>query len=96
MSFVAFNGKGYNSFVAESTDLVHWKKCGWRWASAAGEFDFGGCVIGAFLYESYDLRAPACSRNETENIGRSTAVIRNRAAMKSTPATRAWPPATTD
>ena len=23
-----------------------------------GEFDFGGCVIGAFLYESYDIKAP--------------------------------------
>ena len=22
------------------------------------EFDFGGCVIGAFLYESYDIAAP--------------------------------------
>jgi beta-xylosidase len=22
------------------------------------EFDFGGCVIGAFLYESYDIKAP--------------------------------------
>ena len=23
-----------------------------------GEFDFGGCVIGAFLYQSYDIKAP--------------------------------------
>ena len=22
------------------------------------EFDYGGCVIGAFLYESYDVEAP--------------------------------------
>ena len=59
MSFIAFNGQGYNSFVAESTDLVHWKKP--RLAMGFGpakEFDHGGCVIGAFLYESYDIRAP--------------------------------------
>ena len=23
-----------------------------------GDFDFGGCVIGAYLYESYDIKAP--------------------------------------
>src|SRR5512139_4311253 len=26
MSFIAFNGDGYNSFVAESDDLVHWRQ----------------------------------------------------------------------
>ncbi len=59
MSFIGFNGRGYNSFVAESTDLVHWKKP--RLAMGfgpPGEFDHGGCVIGAFLYESYDIKAP--------------------------------------
>lgn len=59
MSFIAFDGKGYNSFVAESDDLVSWKNI--RHAMGfgkQGEFDFGGCVIGAFLYESYDIKAP--------------------------------------
>lgn len=59
MSFIGFNGKGYNSFVAESTDLVNWT--GPRLAMGfgeEGEFDFGGCVIGAFLMESYDIKAP--------------------------------------
>jgi hypothetical protein len=59
MSFVAFDGQGYNSFVAESADPVHWKNP--RLAMGFGpanEFDAGGCVIGAFLYESYDLEAP--------------------------------------
>jgi predicted GH43/DUF377 family glycosyl hydrolase len=59
MSFIAFNGKGYNSFVAESTNLVHWTNP--RLAMGfgpAGEFDHGGTVIGAFLYESYDIKAP--------------------------------------
>lgn len=59
MSFIAFDGRGYNSFVAESTDLVHWTKP--RLAMGfgpEGEFDHGGRVIGAFLYESYDIKAP--------------------------------------
>jgi len=59
MSFIAFNGQGYNSFVAESTNLLHWTHP--RLAMGFGptnEFDHGGCVIGAFLYESYDLKAP--------------------------------------
>jgi hypothetical protein len=59
MSFIAFNGQGYNSFLAESSDLVQWKKP--RLAMGfgkPGEFDHGGCVIGAFLYDSYDIRGP--------------------------------------
>ena len=59
MSFIASNGKGYNSFVAESTNLLHWTHS--RRAMGFGptnEFDHGGVVIGAFLYESYDVKAP--------------------------------------
>jgi beta-xylosidase len=59
MSFIGFNGRGYNSFVVESTDLINWINP--RLAMGFGppnEFDHGGCVIGAFLYESYDLKAP--------------------------------------
>ncbi|MCP4638778.1 MAG: hypothetical protein GY851_00020, partial [bacterium] len=59
MSFIAFDGKGYNSFVVESTDLVKWTNP--RLAMGfgpKGEFDNGGCVIGAFLYESYNVKAP--------------------------------------
>jgi len=58
MSFIGFNGKGYQSFVAESTDLVHWSDR--RLAMGfgkEGEFDHGGCVIGAYLYDSYDIKA---------------------------------------
>lgn len=59
MSFIAFNGKGYNSFVAESTDLVNWSnpKSAMGFGNS-GEFDHGGCVVGAYLYESYDIKAP--------------------------------------
>jgi predicted GH43/DUF377 family glycosyl hydrolase len=59
LSFIAFNGHGYNSFVAESGDLVHWSHP--RLAMGfgpPGEFDHGGCVVGAYLYESYDIKAP--------------------------------------
>lgn len=59
MSFIAFDGNGYNSFVAESADLVNWTNL--RLAMGfgpAGEFDHGGCVLGAYLYESWDIKAP--------------------------------------
>jgi len=59
MSYIAFNGQGYNSFVAESSDLIHWSHP--RLAMGfgkQGEFDFGGCAVGAYLYESYDVKAP--------------------------------------
>ncbi len=59
MSFIGFDGQGYNSFVVESTDLVHWTNpllaMGF---GPTNEFDNGGCVVGAFLYESYDVKAP--------------------------------------
>jgi hypothetical protein len=59
MSFIAFNGHGYNSFIVESTNLVRWTKP--RLAMGFGppnEFDHGGCVIGAFLYASYEIKGP--------------------------------------
>lgn len=59
MSFIGFDGQGYNSFVEESTNLLQWTHP--RLAMGfgpPGEFDFGGCVIGAFLFESYDVKAP--------------------------------------
>ncbi len=59
MSFIAFDGHGYNSFIAESTDLLHWLKP--RLAMGfgpQGEFDHGGSVLGAYLYTSYAIKAP--------------------------------------
>ncbi|MDR2383590.1 MAG: hypothetical protein LBD76_06895 [Prevotellaceae bacterium] len=63
MSFIGFNSKGYNSFVVESRDLVHWTNP--RLAMGfgkEGEFDRGGCVIGAYLYDSWDIKAPRTLR----------------------------------
>ena len=59
MSFIGSNGKGYNSFVAESTDLLNWTNPQLAMGfGKEGSFDYGGCVIGAYLYKSYDIKAP--------------------------------------
>jgi hypothetical protein len=58
MSFIGFDD-GYNSFVVESTDLENWTNP--RLAMSfgnEGEFDYGGCVVGAYLYEDYDIKSP--------------------------------------
>ena len=58
MSFIGFNGKGYNSFVVESCDLINWSNPKLAMGfGRKGEFDYGGCVIGAYLYDSYDIKA---------------------------------------
>ena len=59
MTFIGFDGKGYQSFLAKSDDLVHWTDM--RLAMGYGPkggFDHGGVVIGAYLYEDYDIKAP--------------------------------------
>ena len=58
MTFIGFNGKGYQSFVAESDDLVRWTNM--RLAMGfgpKGSFDYGGVVLGAMLYGDYDIKA---------------------------------------
>ncbi len=59
MTFIGFDGKGYQSFIAESENLVHWDNM--RLAMGygpEGEFDYGGVVLGAYLYEDSDIQAP--------------------------------------
>ena len=59
MSFIGFDGQGYQSFIAESEDLVHWGN--YRMAMGygpEGDFDYGGVVLGAYPYEDYDINAP--------------------------------------
>ena len=59
MTFIGFDGKGYQSFVAQSDDLIHWTNM--RLAMGygpKGSFDHGGVVLGAFLYTDYDIKAP--------------------------------------
>ena len=51
MTFIGFDGKGYQSFVAESDDLLNWGNM--RLAMGygpKGSFDYGGAVLGAYLY----------------------------------------------
>ena len=59
MTFIGFDGNGYQSFVAESEDLIKWVNM--RLAMGfgpEGSFDHGGVVLGAFLYKDYDIKAP--------------------------------------
>lgn len=59
MSFIGFNGQGYNSFVVESKNLVEWTNPHLSMGfGQEGEFDYGGCVIGAYLYQSYNIKDP--------------------------------------
>lgn len=57
MTFIGFDGQGYQSFIAESKDLIHWEN--YRLAMGYGPeggFDYGGVVLGAYLYESYGIK----------------------------------------
>jgi predicted GH43/DUF377 family glycosyl hydrolase len=59
MSFIGYNGKGYNTFTVQSRDLLHWNNA--RHAAGfgpEGEFDHGGRVLGAYLYDTPDLKSP--------------------------------------
>ena len=58
MTFIGFDGSGYQSFVADSEDLLHWSDM--RLAMGygpEGSFDHGGVVLGGFLYDDYDVKA---------------------------------------
>ena len=64
MTFIGFDSIGYQSFVAESEDLIHWSNM--RLAMGygpEGSFDYGGVVLGAFLYENYDIKSPRILKN---------------------------------
>jgi len=59
MTFIGFDGQGYQSFIAESDHLVHWEKMGLAMGyGPEGSFDYGGVVLGAYLYEDYDIKSP--------------------------------------
>lgn len=60
MSFIGFDGVGYQSFVAESSDLIEWTnlRLAMGYGGEDGAFDHGGVVLGAYLYESYHIDAP--------------------------------------
>jgi len=56
MSFIGYDGKGYQTFIAASDNMIDWYNFHLAMGyGPAGEFDYGGCVLGAYLYESYNL-----------------------------------------
>jgi len=58
MTFIGFDGKGYQSFIAESDDLLRWTKMKLAMGyGPEGSFDHGGVVLGAYLYEDYDIKS---------------------------------------
>jgi predicted GH43/DUF377 family glycosyl hydrolase len=68
MSFIGFDGSGYQSFIAESTDLIHWTNIHLAMGyGPEGTFDYGGVVLGAYLYESYDIKAPRILKKKDGN-----------------------------
>ena len=57
MTFIGFDGVGYQSFAAESADLIHWGNFQIAMGyGPKGEFDHGGVVLGAYLYQSYGIK----------------------------------------
>jgi hypothetical protein len=63
MSFVGFDGRGYQTFIARSGDLLHWSDIRWAMGfGAEGAFDYGGVAFGGFLFEDHALKAPRVLR----------------------------------
>mmetsp|Transcript_31677 Transcript_31677/g.92913 ORF Transcript_31677/g.92913 Transcript_31677/m.92913 type:complete len:1125 (+) Transcript_31677:97-3471(+) len=59
MTFIGFDGNGYQSFVAESSDLINWTNFRLAFGyGKEGDFDFGGRVLGGYLFESYNVNKP--------------------------------------
>ncbi|HOX40247.1 MAG TPA: hypothetical protein PL033_19865 [Candidatus Brocadiia bacterium] len=59
MWYTGFDGNGYQTFLAQSDDLVAWKPRGLVMSfGEKGSFDRGGVTFGGPLLESYDLDAP--------------------------------------
>ncbi len=59
MFYTGFDGKGYQTALAISRDLIHWEPKGLVMGyGKEGAFDYGGLSFGGPLFESYDLKAP--------------------------------------
>ena len=56
MWYLGYDGRGYQTAVAESNDLVNWKPKQLVMSfGKPGAFDYGGVTFGGALFESYDL-----------------------------------------
>lgn len=59
MFYTGYEGIGYQTMLASSTDLVHWTKEGLVMGyGEEGRFDYGGVTFGGTLFHSYDIKAP--------------------------------------
>jgi len=57
--YTGFDGNGYQTARAVSTDLIHWTPAGLVMGyGKPGAYDHGGVTFGGLLLESYDIRAP--------------------------------------
>ena len=59
MFYTGFDGRGYQTALATSEDLVHWTPKGLVMGyGKPGAYDHGGVTFGGLLFDSYDVRAP--------------------------------------
>lgn len=59
MFYLGFDGKGYQTALAVSDDLVHWQPKGLVMSyGKEGAYDHGGVTFGGLLFDSYDIKAP--------------------------------------
>ena len=59
MWYTGFDGKGYQTALAVSNDLINWEPKGLVMGyGKEGAFDYGGVTFGGALFESYDIKAP--------------------------------------
>jgi len=58
MWYTGFDGRGYQTALAVSGDLVNWESRGLVMGfGKEGAFDYGGVTFGGALFESYDIKA---------------------------------------
>jgi len=59
MWYTGFDGRGYQTALAVSDDLINWEPRGLVMGfGKEGAFDYGGVTFGGALFESYDIKAP--------------------------------------
>ncbi|MGQ9608473.1 MAG: hypothetical protein ACUVWN_04170 [bacterium] len=59
MWYTGFDGRGYQTALATSDDLVNWETQGIVMGfGKEGSFDYGGVTFGGALFESYNIRDP--------------------------------------
>jgi len=59
MWYTGFDGRGYQTALAVSHDLIHWEYKGLVMGfGKEGAYDHGGVTFGGVLLESYDVRSP--------------------------------------